>query len=42
MAVLGVILLRSGKASMAPSELTPDRTQDQLKRDARVIKDQIR
>ncbi|MER8422090.1 phage holin family protein, partial [Mesorhizobium sp. M1329] len=41
-AVLGVILLRSGKASMAPSELTPDRTQDQLKRDARVIKDQIR
>ncbi|MER8474536.1 phage holin family protein [Mesorhizobium sp. M1163] len=41
-AVLGVILLRSGKASMAPSELTPDRTQDQLKRDARVIKEQIR
>ncbi|TIX37281.1 MAG: phage holin family protein, partial [Mesorhizobium sp.] len=26
----------------APSELTPDRTQDQLKRDARVIKEQIK
>ncbi|RUU33047.1 phage holin family protein, partial [Mesorhizobium sp. M6A.T.Ca.TU.002.02.2.1] len=41
-AILGIILLRSGTKSMAPSELTPDRTQDQLKRDARVIKDQIR
>jgi hypothetical protein len=40
-AVLGVFLLRSGTASMAPSELAPDRTQEQLKRDARVIKDQV-
>ncbi|MDX8434840.1 phage holin family protein [Mesorhizobium abyssinicae] len=41
-AILGIFLLRSGTASMAPSELTPDRTQDQLKRDARVIKEQIK
>ncbi|RWO80376.1 phage holin family protein [Mesorhizobium sp.] len=41
-AVLGVILLRTGMASMAPSELTPDRTQEQLKRDASVIKEQVR
>ncbi|MCV3209983.1 phage holin family protein [Mesorhizobium sp. YC-39] len=41
-AALGAILMRSGIASMAPSELTPDRTQDQLKRDVRVIKEQIR
>ncbi|MER9328645.1 phage holin family protein [Mesorhizobium sp. M0488] len=39
---LGVILLRTGKASMNASELTPERTQDQLKRDARVIKEQLR
>ncbi|MER9210228.1 phage holin family protein, partial [Mesorhizobium sp. M0771] len=41
-AVLGVILLRTGTASMAPSELTPDRTQGQLKRDASAIKEQVR
>ncbi|MBZ9811181.1 MULTISPECIES: phage holin family protein [unclassified Mesorhizobium] len=41
-AVLGFVLLRKGMASMAPAELTPDRTQDQLKRDARLIKEQIR
>ncbi|MER8464805.1 phage holin family protein [Mesorhizobium sp. M1396] len=41
-AVLGVILLRTGLASMAPSELAPDRTQEQLKRDANVIKGQVR
>ncbi|WFP62196.1 MULTISPECIES: phage holin family protein [unclassified Mesorhizobium] len=41
-AVLGVFLLRTGMASMAPSELAPDRTQEQLKRDANVIKEQAR
>ncbi|RUV08645.1 phage holin family protein, partial [Mesorhizobium sp. M1A.F.Ca.IN.022.04.1.1] len=41
-AVLGVILLRTGMASMSPSELAPDRTQEQLKRDANVIKEQAR
>ncbi|TPM07369.1 MULTISPECIES: phage holin family protein [unclassified Mesorhizobium] len=41
-AVLGVILLRTGMASIAPSELAPDRTQEQLKSDARVIKGQMR
>lgn len=39
---LGVILLRTGKASMNASELAPERTQDQLKRDARVVKEQLR
>jgi hypothetical protein len=41
-AILGVILLRSGTASMNPAELTPDRTQSQLKQDVRVVKDQLK
>ncbi|TIL70774.1 MAG: phage holin family protein [Mesorhizobium sp.] len=41
-ALLGVTLLRNSMAGMTVSELTPDRTQDQLKRDARVIKEQLR
>ncbi|MBA3448234.1 MAG: phage holin family protein [Pseudaminobacter sp.] len=39
---LGVFLLRNGSSSMAPSELTPDRTQEQLKRDVRVVKEQLK
>ncbi|TGS54610.1 phage holin family protein, partial [Mesorhizobium sp. M1D.F.Ca.ET.183.01.1.1] len=39
---LGVILMRTGMASMAPSELTPDRTEEQLRRDAAMIKEQAR
>jgi uncharacterized membrane protein YqjE len=41
-AIFGAILLRNGMASMAPSELTPDRTQEQLRRDASVIKEQVK
>ncbi|MGX9147952.1 phage holin family protein [Mesorhizobium sp. 128a] len=41
-AVLGVVLLKTGSANMKPSELTPDRTAAQLKSDARVIKDQVK
>jgi hypothetical protein len=40
-AVVGAILVRTGSAALNPSELTPDRTQEQLKLDARVVKDQI-
>jgi hypothetical protein len=41
-AILGVFLLRAGSSSLSPSELAPERTQEQFKRDARVVKDQIR
>jgi len=41
-AILGVVLLRTGTASLNPTDLTPDRTQDQLKRDVRVVKEQLR
>ena len=41
-AALGALLLRNGSAALSPSELTPDRTQEQFKRDARIVKDQIR
>ena len=41
-AILGLILLRAGSSTMKPSELAPDRTAGQLKRDANVIKDQVK
>jgi hypothetical protein len=41
-AVLGVFLLRSGAETMKPSELTPERTQEQFKRDVRVVKEQLK
>jgi hypothetical protein len=41
-AILGVILLRTGSNHMSPSELTPDRTREQLRRDASVVKEQLR
>jgi hypothetical protein len=41
-AILGVILLRTGMASLNPSDLTPDRTQDQFKRDVRAVKEQLK
>ena len=40
-AVVGIILLKKGSAGLSPSELTPTRTAEQLKRDARVAKDQV-
>ena len=41
-AILGVVLLRTGMASLNPSDLTPERTQDQLKRDVRAVKEQLK
>ena len=41
-AILGVFLMRNGSASLNPSDLTPERTQDQLKRDVRAVKEQLR
>lgn len=41
-ALLGIVLLRSGRAMLTTSDLTPDRTQEQLKRDARVVKEQLK
>jgi len=41
-AVVGAFLVRTGAANMKPSQLTPDRTTGQLKRDASVIKDQVK
>lgn len=41
-AALGIFLLRSGKAAMDPAELTPDRTQQQFKRDAAAVKEQLK
>ena len=39
---VGIFLLRSGSANLDPKELTPERTQGQLKRDVRAVKDQIK
>lgn len=41
-AIVGVILLRAGSASLKPADLVPDRTQEQLKRDVRVAKEQMK
>nr|WP_244439955.1 phage holin family protein [Mesorhizobium metallidurans] len=41
-ALIGVFLVRNGALNMKPSQLTPDRTVTQLKRDANVIKDQVK
>lgn len=39
---LGIFLLRSGAASMNLSDLGPERTQDQLTQDVRVVKEQLK
>jgi len=41
-AILGVVLMRNGSAGLNPSDLAPDRTQDQLKRDVRAVKEQLK
>ena len=41
-AILGIVLLRSGSSNLNPKELAPDRTQDQLKRDARIVKETLK
>jgi len=41
-AVIGAILVKRGTANMAPSELTPDRTAEQLRKDAALAQEQTR
>jgi TRAP-type C4-dicarboxylate transport system permease small subunit len=40
-ALIGVVLLRSGIAGLKMSKLIPDRTAEQLSRDATVAKEQV-
>jgi hypothetical protein len=39
---IGAFLVRNGTKNLSPSNLTPERTQEQLSRDAQVVKEQIR
>lgn len=41
-AVIGVILLMKGKKNLEPGRLMPNRTTDQLSKDARLAKEQTR
>lgn len=41
-AVIGGVLVKRGTANMSPSELTPDRTTGQLRKDAALAKEQTR
>jgi Putative Actinobacterial Holin-X, holin superfamily III len=41
-AALGAFLLRNGSAQLSPSNLTPTRTQEQVARDMRVAKEQLK
>jgi phosphoglycerol transferase MdoB-like AlkP superfamily enzyme len=41
-ALVGFLILRGGIAKMNPANLTPDRTANQLSRDAEVVKEQLR
>ena len=40
-AVIGAVLVKTGTSNLSPSNLTPERTQEQLKRDAQVAKEQM-
>lgn len=41
-AILGAILVKAGTNNLSPSNLTPERTQEQLRRDAMVAKEQLK
>ena len=41
-AIIGAVLVKSGTSSLAPSNLTPERTQEQLSRDAQVAREQFK
>lgn len=41
-AIIGAILVKTGTSSLDPSKLAPERTQEQLRRDAQVAREQIR
>ncbi|MBY0339481.1 MAG: phage holin family protein [Acetobacteraceae bacterium] len=40
--LVGFLILRGGLAKLSPSNLTPDRTANQLSRDAEVVREQLR
>ena len=42
LAVLGYILVKTGSSNMSAANLTPERTQNQLARDAHAVKEQVR
>ena len=41
-ALVGYMLLRAGAKTIQPSELTPERTQEQFKQDIQVVKEQLK
>lgn len=41
-AAIGYLLVRRGTANMSPSELVPERSLDQVRRDVDVAKEQVR
>lgn len=41
-AIIGAILVKTGTSNIDPSNLAPERTQEQLRRDTQVAKEQIR
>lgn len=41
-AVIGAVLVKRGTANMSPSEMAPNRTTDQLRKDAALAKEQTR
>jgi len=41
-AIVGVVLLRNGAKSAAPSNLRPDKAANQLRKDAQLVKEQVR
>lgn len=41
-AVIGVILMRIGTSNVSATNLTPERTQEQLGRDTQAVKEQVR
>jgi hypothetical protein len=42
LAAIGAVLVKTGTSNLAPSNLTPERTQEQLKRDAQVAREQLK
>lgn len=41
-AIIGLVLVRMGTSNLSSSNLTPERTQEQLARDAHAVKEQLR
>lgn len=42
LAVLGYFMVKAGSSNMSVANLTPERTQNQLARDAQAVKEQVR